>query len=79
MIARHGPSQNGDEAGALFRAREREREIGGWGVRRGGGGGSGDRRGVLHLRFMIYGSVQDRPHLAVPLVLSRPAQQVLKS
>lgn len=28
MIARHGPSQNGDEAGALFRARERER----WGM-----------------------------------------------
>ena len=67
MIARHGPSQNGDEAGALFRARERR------------GGGSGERRGVLHLRFMIYGSVQDRPHLAVPLVLSRPAQPVLKS
>ena len=69
MIARHGPSQNGDEAGALFRAREREM----------GDGGSGERRGVLHLRFMIYGSVQDRPHLAVPLVLSRAAQQVLKS
>ena len=36
MIARHGPSQNGDEAGALFRARERERD---WGVGSEEGGG----------------------------------------
>ena len=41
MIARHGPSQNGDEAGALFRARERER-LGGGG---GGGGVEGAERG----------------------------------
>ena len=44
MIARHGPSQNGDEAGALFRARERERERD-WGVGSEEGGVEGAETG----------------------------------
>lgn len=71
MIARHGPSQNGDEAGALFRARERQREAG-WRERR-------EERGssfAIHDLRQCPGSAPSRRALS-PLAASAASPQKL--